>query len=102
MKVILIILALAIIVSAGFYMGWFGFSTRDSKGASSVTVSVNKGQIKENNAQVVEKVQDLTRKTVDKAEDLTQKTVDGARDLGQKAVDLLPATTTSTTQKAPE
>jgi hypothetical protein len=64
-----ILLVSALIV----YMGWFHFSS-DSDGKNAhVTVSVDKGRIREDKDKAVDKVKDLGQQAQDKVETASQK-----------------------------
>jgi hypothetical protein len=70
------LLALALIVTVvaglGFYMGWFHFSSGSDANSAHVTVSMDKGQIREDKDKAVDKVQDLGQQAKDKIAATTQ------------------------------
>ncbi len=59
------LLALALIVTVvaglGFYMGWFHFSSGSDGNSAHVTVSMDKGQIREDKDKAVDKVTTTTQ-----------------------------------------
>jgi len=71
---LVLVLIVAVVGGAGFYMGWFHFSSGSDSGSAHVTVSVDKGQIQEDTDKAVDKVQDLGQQAKDEVAPTTQNT----------------------------
>ena len=77
MKILLIVLAVAVVVGVlGFYLGWFNLSSSNDGGQGNVKVSVDKDKIEADKDEVVDMVQDLGHKAADKIEATTQKALE--------------------------
>jgi hypothetical protein len=62
---VLVLLAVAI-VGVGLYRGWFQVSTQKGEDKSTVSITMDKNKIKEDEEKVKEKVQDLGHQVTDK------------------------------------
>ena len=63
-----IILVTVLVVSAlGFYLGWFHIGSDSGDGKTSLTVTVDKAKMKEDERKVNEKAQDIGHAAKDKA-----------------------------------
>jgi hypothetical protein len=65
---VLVLLAL-VICGVGFYRGWFEFSTGKSEDKTTISVTVDKNKIKEDEEKAKDKMQDLGRQVKDKNQD---------------------------------
>jgi uncharacterized protein YxeA len=74
MKAIVFVLVLIVVgvVSLGFYLGWFHFSSGSDGSNAHVTVSVDTDQIHEDADKAVDKVQDLELRAKDKVVTATE------------------------------
>jgi len=62
---VLVLLVVAI-AGVGLYRGWFQVSTQQTEGNSTVSVSMDKNKLKEDEEKVKDKVQDLGHQVKDK------------------------------------
>jgi hypothetical protein len=65
---VLVLLAI-VICGVGFYRGWFEFSTGKSEDKTTISVTVDKNKIKEDEEKAKDKMQDLGRQVKDKNQD---------------------------------
>ena len=68
-----LVLIVAAVACLGRYRGWFRLASDNAADKSNVTVTVDKGKIKEDKNKAVQKVQDLGQKAKDKAAAATVK-----------------------------
>ena len=66
---VLLVLLAVVIVGVGLYRGWFEVSTQKTEDKSSVSITMDKNKIKEDEEKVKEKVQDLEHQMKDKTTD---------------------------------
>jgi hypothetical protein len=74
--VIFLVLVVACIAGLGFYRGWFNVTSDSGDDKRNVTFTADPTKIKEDEKQVVEKVQNLGHKAKDKVAAPTEKTKD--------------------------
>jgi hypothetical protein len=65
---VLVLLAIGI-VGVGLYRGWFQVSTQKGEDKSTVSITMDKNKIKEDEEKVKDKVQDLGRQVKDRSTD---------------------------------
>jgi hypothetical protein len=65
---VLVLLAI-VICGVGFYRGWFEFSTGKSDDKTTISVTMDKNKIKEDEEKAKEKMQDLGKQVKDKNQD---------------------------------
>jgi predicted negative regulator of RcsB-dependent stress response len=65
----LLLLLAVVIVGVGLYRGWFEVSTQKTEDKSSVSITMDKNKIQEDEEKVKEKVQDLGHQIKDKTAD---------------------------------
>jgi flagellar basal body-associated protein FliL len=73
---VLMILIVAGVLGLGFYLRWFHVGSNSADGQSNVTFTVDKDKIKEDEQNVVKKVQGLGHHVKDEAAGPTEKTKD--------------------------
>jgi hypothetical protein len=72
-----VVLIAAVAAGFAFYMGWFHVGAENADGKSNVTLSVDKGKVKEDSHAAVEKVEELGHQIKEKVSGATEETMDG-------------------------
>jgi hypothetical protein len=71
-----LVLIAAIIIGAGWYLGWFHFSTGGSDRTTDFNISIDKDKMREDGEKAKDKLHEFGNKVKDKVEDRSEKTKD--------------------------